>query len=337
MGDPKYLRAVTNAVDMILKEQSFATGGWGPDEAFVDPGKGDLGNSLATTHRSFETPCGGYAHFKIMRYLLALTRDARYGDSMERVLYNALLGVKPVLEDGTSFYYSDYHSSAAKIYRGAYPGAKYRWDLDPKWPCCSGTFPQVTADYGISSYLRSNDGVYVNFYVPSRLHWMRGSTRCSLLQETNYPSENGVTLTLTTSSPEEFVIYLRIPAWAGRGTAISVNGSGGALQPAAGSFFPIRREWKSRDRIEFEIDQPLHSQAVDAHHSDQVAVLRGPQVLFALGEAPPQLSRRDLAGMKIEMSKGDDWRLRAGTAEIRVRPFGPIENEIYQTYWKLGG
>jgi DUF1680 family protein len=166
---------------------------------------------------------------------------------------------------------------------------------------------------------------------------MRGSTRCSLLQETNYPSENGVTLTLTTSSPEEFVVYLRIPAWAGKGTAISVNGRGGTLQPAAGSFFPIRREWNSGDRIEFEIDQPLHSQAVDAHHSDQVAVLRGPQVLFALGEAPPQLSRRDLAGMKIEKLSGDDWRLRAGTAEIRVRPFGPIEKEIYQTYWKVSG
>jgi hypothetical protein len=45
----------------------------------------------------------------------------------------------------------------------------------------------------------------------------------------------------------------------------------------------------------------------------------------------------DPAGKKIEKSSGDDWRLRAGSAEIRARPFGPIEKEIYQTDWKLGG
>ena len=61
---------VTNAVNLIWKDQSFATGGWGPNEAFVEPGKGQLGASLSTTHRSFETPCGSYAHFKVMRYLL---------------------------------------------------------------------------------------------------------------------------------------------------------------------------------------------------------------------------------------------------------------------------
>ena len=92
LGDPKYLRAVTNAMNMIWKDQSFATGGWGPREAFVETGKGELGKSLAETHYSFETGCGGYAHFKITRYMLALTRDPRYGDSMEKVLYNALLG-----------------------------------------------------------------------------------------------------------------------------------------------------------------------------------------------------------------------------------------------------
>ena len=108
---------------LIWKDQSFATGGWGPNEAFVEPGKGQLGASLSNTPRSFETPCGAYAHFKVMRYLLALTRDARYGDSMERVLYNTILGAWPVREDGSSFYYSDYHHSGVKTYRRDIPGA----------------------------------------------------------------------------------------------------------------------------------------------------------------------------------------------------------------------
>ncbi len=51
------------------------------------PASGALGDSLNTTHASFETPCGSYGHFKISRYLMAATGDSRYGDSMERVLY----------------------------------------------------------------------------------------------------------------------------------------------------------------------------------------------------------------------------------------------------------
>jgi DUF1680 family protein len=80
LGDEKYLRAASNGLRMV-QEQSFATGGWGPSEAFVEPEKGLLDASLETTHASFETPCGAYGHFKITRYLLRVTRDSRYGDS----------------------------------------------------------------------------------------------------------------------------------------------------------------------------------------------------------------------------------------------------------------
>ena len=72
-----------------------------------EPDRGQLGDSLRHTHASFETPCGAYGHFKITRYLLCATKDSRYGDSMERVLYNTILGAWPIQADGTSFYYSD--------------------------------------------------------------------------------------------------------------------------------------------------------------------------------------------------------------------------------------
>ena len=66
-------------------------GGWGPNEELLAPDDtGTLFRLLADTHRSFETPCGAYGHFKIARSLLRVTKDSRYGDSMERVLYNLL-------------------------------------------------------------------------------------------------------------------------------------------------------------------------------------------------------------------------------------------------------
>jgi uncharacterized protein len=313
LGDAKYFRAVTNAVDMILKDQSYATGGWGPNEAFVEPGKGELGDSLRSSHRHFESGCGAYSHFKLMRYLLALTRDSRYGDSMERVLYNVALGIKPILEDGSTFYYSDYHPSARKSYDRIIPDAQYRWDKDDKWPCCSGTFPQLTADYGISAFYRAPDGIYVNLYVPSRVKWKR----CTILQETNYPAGSGVTLTLTAAPSDDFTVYLRIPAWAGKGTTVSVNGHRmrGEVSPG---FFLVRRTWKTGDKIELEIDQTVRYEPVDAQTPDQVALLRGPQVMFALTDTQPKLSRRQLT---------------SSPSGFLLRPFGEIGGEVYQTYW----
>src|SRR3546814_6006802 len=87
LGDEKYLTAVTNAFRMI-QEQSWASGGWGPGEFFIKPGSGELAETLFRNFKSsFETVCGSYAHFKLTRYLLRITRDSRYGDSMERVFY----------------------------------------------------------------------------------------------------------------------------------------------------------------------------------------------------------------------------------------------------------
>ena len=337
LGDAKYFRAVGNAVDMILKDQSYATGGWGPNETFVQPGKGELGDSLRTTHRHFESGCGAYAHFKVMRYLLAIARESRYGDSMERMLYNAALGIQPILEDGSTFYYSDYHPSARKSYIRIIPDAQYRWDKDDRWPCCSGTFPQVTADYGISSYLRAhdgNDGIYVNLYVPSRVSWKQGATRCSILQETDYPAGSGITLTLTAQPANDFTVYLRIPAWAGKGTTVWVNGHRVRAELAPG-FFPVRRKWKTGDKIELEIDQSLRYEPVDAQNPSQVALLRGPQVMFALTETQPRLARRQLISAKVEKAHGEDWVARTETGDIRLRPFGSIGDEVYQTYWDV--
>src|ERR1051325_6183275 len=193
LGQEKYLRAATNGFRMV-QEQSYATGGWGPDEAFVVPGKGLLEASLGTTHASFETVCGAYGHFKITRYLLRVTKDSRYGDSMERILYNTIAGANPIMADGTSFYYADYNYNAKKVH--------YR----DKWPCCSGTFPQLTADYGISSYYHSSDGIYVNLFLPSRLSWSQNNTPCTLTQTTQYPTENTTKLEFSLPRPETFTV-----------------------------------------------------------------------------------------------------------------------------------
>ena len=146
-GSRMHLQAAVNAFAM-LQAQSFVTGGWGPLELLRKPGYDEVAKSIVLTHNSFETPCGAYAHMKLTRYLLRATHDGHYGDSMERVMLNTVLGVLPLQADGRSFYHSDYNDIGKRIYS------------DTRWPCCAGSLPQAVADYGINSYFRAPGKVW---------------------------------------------------------------------------------------------------------------------------------------------------------------------------------
>ena len=321
LGSKKHLQAAKNGFEMLVNTQSFATGGWGPDEAFGEPGTGQLGNSLAHSHASFETPCGAYGHFKITRYLLRVTKDSRYGDSMERVLYNTILGAWPIQADGTSFYYSDYANTGKKV-----------WYKD-KWPCCSGTFPQLAADYHISTYLQSADGVYVNLFTPSTLKWEDNAGRYGLKQETQYPFDNKVQIQVSGSQPKEYAIYVRIPEWATGNPVLSVNGNRISEPVQTGTFAAIRRTWKDGDRIELELPMPLRLEPVDANHPRMVALLQGPLVLFAVADAQPTFDKNGLLQAKPTNNKAGDWTASAvDGSSVAMRPFMSIDKESYSTY-----
>jgi DUF1680 family protein len=323
LGSEKHLRAARNGFEMLLKTQSFVTGGWGPNEAFGEPGTGQLGGSLSTTHASFETPCGAYGHFKIARYLLRTTKDAQYGDSMERVLYNTILGAWPIQADGTSFYYSDYATTGRKVWYGN------------KWPCCSGTFPQLAADYHISTYLRSADGVYVNLFTPSTVKWTDGAATCALTQETAYPFDGRIAIKVSASSPVETTLFVRIPAWATPAPVLSVNGARVTSGVEPGTFTAIRRTWKDGDRIEMEMPMPLRLERVDLQHPNQQALLRGPLVLFAVADAQPEFEAGALLRAKATGASGDCTATAADGKEIVMRPFMTIKEESYSTYLQV--
>jgi DUF1680 family protein len=324
LGSEKHLRAAKNGFDMLVKTQSFATGGWGPNEAFGEPGTGQLGNSLTTTHASFETPCGAYGHFKITRYLLRVTRDAHYGDSMERVLYNTILGAWPIQADGTSFYYSDYATTGKKEWYGQ------------KWPCCSGTFPQLAADYHISTYLRGADGVYVNLFTPSSVQWTDGGGMYALKQETKYPFDNKIQVQVSASAPKEYTLYIRIPGWATPNPVLMVNGRRVSTEVQPGTFASIRNTWKDGDRVELELPMPLRLEAVDANHPDIVALVQGPLVLMAVADSQPTFDRGALLKAKATNNATGDWLASSADGRsITMRPFMTIDKESYSTYVQL--
>lgn len=323
-GSEKHLRAARNAFSMLLA-QSYATGGWGPDEQLRAPNSDDLFKSLTNTHHTFETPCGSYAHFKITRYLLRTTRDARYGDSMERTMYNTVLGALPLQENGKNFYYSDYNYDAQRVYKEA------------RWACCSGTLPQVAADYRINTYLRGPNAIYVNLYIPSTVRWSGSGAALSLTQESEYPYEDRVSFTMTASQPVDLTLNFRIPAWA-EGAEVFVNGARQKGLAAPGQFAAVRREWRNGDRVELELPLKMRLEPIDPRHADTVALMRGPLVLMAVKESRsgtlPKVSREQLLAAQRVSER--QWQADSTSGSVRLMPFPWLGSRPYTTYLNVG-
>ena len=319
LGTEKYLHAAKSAFEM-LSQQSFATGGWGPDEQLRAPDTADVYNSLARTHSSFETPCGSYAHFKLTRYLLRVTRESRYGDSMERVMYNTVLGAKPLMPDGRTFYYSDYNFHGRKVYSDA-----------QHWACCSGTLPQVAADYRINTYFRDPGGVWVNLYIPSRVRWRHNNAEIVVAQKSSYPFADVVQLEVKASKTTYFNLRLRIPGWT-KDASIAINGRR-LHSPASGSFLAIQRDWKNGDRIELEMPMAMGLDPIDMHHQKTVALLYGPLVLFAITENEISPTAADL--LAVRRLDQRSWQLKTASGAIRMLPFTEIGDEQYTTYFNV--
>jgi DUF1680 family protein len=306
LGSEKHLRAARNAFDM-LSRQSFVTGGWGPNETLCAPGSSDLFTSLTGCHSSFETPCGSYAHFKLTRYLLRVTRNSRYGDSMERMMYNTVLGAKPLMADGRTFYYSDYSFKGRKVY-----------SEEQHWSCCSGTLPQVAADYRINTYFRDPRGVWVNLYIPSALRWNQDGAEVALIQEGLYPFDNLVQFKVKTSQVRRFTLSFRIPAWA-EGASISVNGRRLQPQIIPGTFAAVQREWGAGDVVELNLPMTMRLEPIDSQHPQTVALSFGPLALFAITDAQPALTRADLLAAKRTDRRS--WQVSAGGPPLKMVPF----------------
>ncbi len=320
-GSEKHLLAAKNGFQMIAA-QSYATGGWGPNEAFVEPGTGALKASLTKTHSSFETPCGSYAQSKLSRYLLRVTRDGMYGDSMERVIYNTVLGAKPLEPDGRAFYYSDYSNQGSKFY------------FKDAWPCCAGTLPQVAADYRIMTYLRGEDGVYVNLYLPSTLRWTNGDgAEIALTQTGEYPLEGRVRLTVESARASEFALWLRIPRWAQNGATIRVNGKAVNALTVRG-FARVARRWQSGDSVELDLPLTMRLEVIEPESRGTRAVMRGPLVLFALGEDASPVTGAQLLAATREGSSAV-WRAEATAGSVLLTPFTEIGDGHYRTYLDL--
>jgi DUF1680 family protein len=284
-GGEEYLKTIVNAYDWLERTQFYGSGGYGPEEDLMPP-DGSLSDSLESTFRSFETICGSWAGFKLARYLMEFTGEARYGDWIEKLVYNGIGAALPMAAQGQTFYYSDYRlGGGRKIYH-----------QDGTWPCCSGTYPQVVADYHNVIYFKDQNSLYVNLFVPSAVTWHYNQDEIAVEQDTNYPDSETTVLTVTPRMPVAFNLKIRVPGWS-QGASISVNGS--PLNAAAhpGTWAQIQRTWKAGDRVVVQIPMRLRSAPVDQQHSNRIAMLYGPVVLVQ--KTQPILPGKAVASTRV--------------------------------------
>lgn len=106
-GDQRYLDALRAAYDNFDANQFYATGSYGPGEELV-AADGMLGRALDVEGNAFETPCGSWAHFKLGRYMIEFTGESRYGDWIERLMYNGIGAALPMADKANPFVADDW-------------------------------------------------------------------------------------------------------------------------------------------------------------------------------------------------------------------------------------
>jgi DUF1680 family protein len=203
--------------------------------------------------------------------MLQITGDARFGDLMERTLYNSVL--TGVGQDGKTFFYTN------TLRRLDPEPVAMRWSRT-RQPfmsvfCCPPNVVRTIAESANFAYGESDGAIWINLYGAGTLQ----TTDVTLTQETAYPWDGKVRIAVGKAPAKEFSLKLRIPAWT-RGGTIRVNGQAGP-DATPGKYVEIRRTWSAGDAV--ELDFPMPVQVVEANPyveetRNHAAVMRGPLV-----------------------------------------------------------
>ena len=328
-GEDHYLKTIKNAYEYMTRTQMYATGAYGPGEWSV-PSDGTLGRALDFRSDTSEVPCDSWGAFKLSKYLLQFTGDARYGDWIERLLYNAI-GAAPVVQaDGSSFYYANYRIGLAQ--------KEYFWD---HWPCCSGTYIQTVADYHDVIYFRNEEGLHVNLYLPSEATWDHQGQTVTVRQASTFPESETVTFSVDVKQPAAMAIRFRVPTWA-EGFRARV-GSETPVEGKPGEWAMVQRTWHPGDKVTVTLPTRLRLEPVDAQHPHRAAVMFGPLLLAQNARFTLPLALTDGQSLEQRLIRQDEKLFFKPTEvaahEQKTGPFVPfyqIEKYFpYRVYFDL--
>ena len=325
-GERRYLDIIRNAYDYLQEHQVYATGGYGPGERMVPEAL--LLDYLDSMEIHWETQCCSWAAFKLAKYLMSFTGDARYGDWMERLLINGIGASLPMSADGKVMYYAGHGlSGACKTHNM------------PSWSCCAGTRIQAVADYNDLIFFKDADSLYVNIFTPATVTWDHGKTRVTLRQETRFPEGDETVLRVSLSRADTFALKLRQPGWLARPMEVRVNDH--EIHPGgdAKHWTVIRRKWHDGDQVSVRLPMRLAAERFPAASKAPfpAAIAYGPVVMACRSPQGNPVSRIDFPNLAANFlpSPGDPLTFHmASDPNVLFRPYYQFkEGERYFIYF----
>ncbi len=275
----KYFKTLDTLWDSIANRKTYITGGIGVASHGEDFGADyELPNN-----DSYNEICASIALTNWNQRMNLVYEDSKYVDEMERALYNGILvGVNL---DGTKFYYANKLEIPKK--GGSTDGGMYGGVQRQDWftcACCPPNLMRTIAKLSEYMYTTHKDNVYVNLYIGSDGHMNVNGTNVNMKQETKYPWDGAVAITVTPDEAKTFTMNLRIPSWVkeqkNSNVTISVNGEAVDMTENKG-YVAISREWKAGDVI--RIDMPMEVRKTEADpnvttNAGKIVLERGPIV-----------------------------------------------------------
>lgn len=282
-GDQSLVETARRLWDDLTQTKMYIIGGLGParsNEGFTFDY--DLPNETA-----YAETCAAIALVFFAQRMFQLEPNARYIDVMERALYNGFLS--GVSYDGTHFFYANPLAAYPKVdphdpWTAVRSDPHYRrqeWFL---CPCCPPNLARLIASIGSYFYSVAGDTIYVNLYDSNRSDIDIDGRTVRLEQQTNYPWDETIRLTVTVQQPTYFTLALRIPGWC-RDARLQVNGQDVPLNSEHG-YAHISREWTSGDSVTLTLAMPVERMLAHPkvrQDAGQVALQRGP-VVYCLEE-----------------------------------------------------
>ncbi len=223
-GDASLLRKVRGAWDDVARRQLYITGGVSVEERYEKGYRRPLTGSVVET-------CASMSWMQLSQALLELTGEVKYADAIERLLFNHVFAAQTIDGDG---------------YRYHTPPNGFKPDGYFHGPdCCTSSGQRLTAMLPAFFFAKSNDVLFVNQFVPSRVPgWLRVETR--------YPEDDTIRLRIERAG----TFKVRVPGWCEKPTM-----DGKPVQPGAYASlrcrrgqvvklqFPMRFQWVEHDHF----------------------------------------------------------------------------------------
>lgn len=288
---PEYAKAVRTLWEDVVFRKIYLTGGLGTAQ-YADEGFGD---PYLLPNKTYCESCASMASVFWQHRMGLMDGDAKYADVMELTLYNGAISGLGI--GGDSFFYQNPLESPGGAQRTPWIGLA----------CCPTNFARFIPQIGGYMYATQADGILVNLYASSDTDIMLDESRkVGIRQQTDFPWDGKVKLTVNPDTTGDFSLRLRIPTWAtGQplpgdlyrfadggipSVTLAVNGETVAATPGTDGYVQLKRTWKSGDIIELNL--PMEQRRVISHekilaNKGKVALMRGPVVYCLEGTDHP--------------------------------------------------